>query len=155
MTEYVGPYDKVVAEHHMLRRMMSELRASLENPTPGAPDQTEHAWADALAERLLKLHDELVLHFREEEDSGFFDSLTTEFPHLAHRLDQLEGEHAWMLGEAREIVTSCMSFAESGSGIGQELADRTLQLLARLEAHEQSENELIQRAYAVDLGEAG
>ena len=155
MTEHVGPYDKVIAEHHMLRRMMGELRGSLEDPTPGAPEQTEHAWADALAERLLKLHDELVLHFREEEDSGFFDSLATEFPHLSHRLKQLEEEHAWVLREAREIVSSCMSFAEAGSGIGQELADRTLHLLDRMEAHEQSENELIQRAYAVDLGEAG
>jgi hypothetical protein len=134
--------------------MMSELRLSLERPTPGAPDQVEHAWADGLAERLLKLHDELVLHFREEEDSGFFDSLATEFPHLTRRLDDLEAEHAWMLREARDIVSSCMSFAEAGPGIGQELSDRTLHLLSRLEAHEQAENELIQRAYAEDLGAA-
>jgi len=145
-------FDQVIEEHRELRRMIEDLRRYLEKPHTQVADGTAHVWASVLAEQLVKLHDKLFLHFREEEQAGVLDDLAREFPRAGNAVERLRGEHVEVLGEVREILGAALTCSEERPLPGLSVSGRAMSLLERLERHERKETELIERLYCEELG---
>ena len=152
VSELKASFDRVVEEHCELRRMIEELRCYLEKPQPQTAVGVSHMWNSVLAERLVKLHDKLFLHFREEEQAGILDELAREFPRASHAVELLRDEHGVVLGEVREILGAAMSCAEERPPAGFSVSGRTMSLLERLDRHERKETDLIERLFCEELG---
>lgn len=153
MKATVVSYEKIRAEHLELRRRVARLQQHMDG-LGGVQSDTEalRHWASGVAEDLVRLHEELVVHFREEEASGFFEELELEFPEHARELEGLRGEHVDLLAAGRRIVSEFLELAESGAGSPIELVGNARQMLDRLLRHEQGETTLMQRSYTEDLG---
>jgi iron-sulfur cluster repair protein YtfE (RIC family) len=152
MPEVQSSFEKVIAEHRELRQMVQGMCEFLQQERPEVGTEGAHQWAATLSERLVKLHDKLFLHFREEDESGMFQELAEKFPRASTALENLDREHKEMLSELREIVSSTMSYSEEDSSAGPGLRQRTCGLLDKLIHHEEQETNLIEKLYYDDIG---
>jgi hemerythrin-like domain-containing protein len=145
-------YEKVIDEHRELRQMMRELRQFLDGLQPQTATEDAHIWAGDLAERLVKLHRKLFLHFREEDRSGILEELADRFPWAEQTIQMLHAEHDQILSEVRAIVAATMVCVEDKLSSDCDLRDRTLRLFDQMTQHEAAETDLIQRLLWEDLG---
>lgn len=89
----------------------------------------------------------LIPHFATEEIGEFFGSLVTEEPRLLHRVERLEAEHRDML----EALDHLLVFAKD-EPVAPDLATRLANFLNWFEAHEHTENALMQEFLLLDEG---
>jgi len=153
MMKVTVSFEKIRAEHRELRRRIARLQEQLDAlEAAGNEAESIRHRASGVAVDLVRLHEELVVHFAEEETSGFFDELLIGFPEHGRELEKLRAQHAELLSEARRVVTDSQELAEGGVGSADDLLRRARDLLDGLLHHEQAETGLMQRVYTEDLG---
>jgi iron-sulfur cluster repair protein YtfE (RIC family) len=135
-------YEPLRREHAELRELLAGVHRTL----------AERREAAASVSRMLSsMCDHLETHFREEEVTGFFDSLDAKAPRLVDQTDDLRGQHTQMTAQFRALIT----LATRGDGSAawwQELEDEFHKFSKELMHHESKEVELLQVAYDVDIG---
>ena len=134
--------EEIRLEHEALRKMLGNVHAVLAG---------SHVAGATVASLLLELHDELVLHFSNEEFHGFFGEITTRAPELLPSADKLCAEHRDMLRKASELAQFARAGADSQEW-WRELKTRFHVFSTQLMHHESEENSLLQQAYQDDIG---
>jgi iron-sulfur cluster repair protein YtfE (RIC family) len=135
-------YARVRAEHRTLREMLS-----------GA-EQAFGQGASALVvvvERLEALSGQLHQHFSLEEASECFAEMVAHAPRVADRAATLLGEHR----QLRELLDDLIARTRQGGGSPtqwDEVSAGFSDFRARLNDHEQRENELMQEVFTEDIG---
>jgi hypothetical protein len=136
-------FDQIKEEHDTLRNKLGQIHAYLVGPDIAA---------DEIADLLYEFQGALAMHFSNEEESdGFFESVTTHAPRLAHQAGKLCVEHEALLRKATEL----WRFAIAGSPSmtwWRELSTRCQEFSRQLMHHESEECKLLQQAYQEDLG---
>lgn len=142
---------QVMEEHRELRHRVDDLRAYLDRPRPEVGELGAHRWATGLSRMLLDLHDQLVRHFRFEEQGGMVEDLQTRFPRASSELEEILDDHPAMLSSLRELVTCTLIYSEGRTPSDAQLRRRVGQLLEHLSRHERNETALIQRLEYRDI----
>lgn len=145
--------ERALREHEELRWEIGQLREFLAQPRPAVGRPGAHRWAASLAERLVRMHDLLFRHFREEESSGgWLEGVARQHPRAANRAEAFEGEHSMFLRELRDVTGESMRYSEGEAPDDPALRQRLNALLENLERHEMLETDLIQELTCHDLG---
>jgi hypothetical protein len=140
-------------EHEELRATLNSTRVFLENPRPDPGETGFHRWATAMSKQLVELYDGLFRHFREEQECGVFEDLIERYPRAATRLERLQKQHDCLLADLRDIMNEVMEYSAGIAPDNPRLRRALESVLDRVEAHEQSETELMQRMFYNDIGE--
>jgi hypothetical protein len=135
-------------EHRDLLSAMEDIE-TLANTRPTASGVKE--WVTSLRQEVQGLSAELEGHFRREEE-GFFRILDDEHPELGRELESLRGQHGEILGIFKTIENQARGPADEN--LGAEVRRQLLGLLDLLRYHEERENELLQDASSLDLGDS-
>lgn len=144
--------EQMLAEHAKLRSTLDEVRGFLAEPRPEPSTKGSHTWATEMSQHLVKLHDQLYRHFRAEEQEGMMRDLATRYPRAWRRVEVMLGEHAVILSEMRQLMSSAMEYGEGIRPENARLRKRLTSVLERLSAHEEGETELMQRMLYNDIG---
>lgn len=148
-------FERILDEHRELLELVHELQNYLEEPRPRPGSRSAMTWATGLSEKLLRLHDQLVAHFREEEDSGALEELRRRHPQAVDDIALLQTEHEDVLQELRSNLETCMIYAQGKPVENPHLRRRVLDVLHKLRSHERRESDLIARTVATtDFEEA-
>ncbi|MHC4816219.1 MAG: hemerythrin domain-containing protein [Planctomycetota bacterium] len=142
----------VLEEHRQLNAMVADLRSFLEAPRPEVGQKGAHVWSTELTQRLVRLHDSLYRHFREEEEGGMMEELTAAHPRATGSVEALMSEHSKILGELRRCTAGAMQYSEGTEPTDAALRSRLGQILDCLHHHEMAETDLIQRLEYEELG---
>ena len=138
---------ETLREHRMLQELFQSLARLAARGSPPTMDRSE-----AVALSLKNLHERLVCHFELEEEGQLFEDLRERLPMVDDVIGGLRRDHTDFL----ETVVSLIgrferADAEEFKAIREDL-DRFVEAF---QEHEETENELLQRAYYLDLGDAG
>jgi iron-sulfur cluster repair protein YtfE (RIC family) len=109
------------------------------------------ASATWVSEKLAALGDQLINHFRAEEEGGFFSEVVERDQRFASDAAQLQGEHTAMLGEFQTLLSETRRGANP-SEWWDNAKDRFHAFSRQLMRHESDENRLLQSAYWDDIG---
>lgn len=127
-----------------LRQAHSELLADLKQLGSETKD-----WGLApLHTNLLKARQDLVNHFRLEEENGYLDSVREREPCLEHTVAKLAREHRKLLQELDDILAQL----EQPQPVLESLHRHVRMWVHNVRGHEIRENDLIQDAFVYDLG---
>ncbi len=141
-----------VRYHHLrLQLLMRAIREVLTCRANHASREPPHS---AMLVLLADLNRELAEHFALEERDGYFAEVKSAAPRFDRHLQKLQQEHVRLLERARELLElagKAVSAPRRWDAVAEGLRD----LLTRVDAHEQAENELIQAAFSNDLGGSG
>ncbi|MEX0819828.1 MAG: hemerythrin domain-containing protein [Pirellulaceae bacterium] len=137
--------DPFVREHECLHQSLDELRRLFEErQSPGK-----------VAPALAQFAEHVQAHFiHEEEEEGFFDTVTDQAPRLKMRSDVLIEEHVAMARELAKLqrhTTDGVVAADWWSRLSDEF-ESFWQSFCR---HERAENELVLEAFDDDIGAEG
>ncbi|HEV8548820.1 MAG TPA: hemerythrin domain-containing protein [Polyangiaceae bacterium] len=136
-----GRLSTILSEHDHLKGTLgklAEMCLALESGRTTLPSELE-------PERLIgALRAELTRHFVAEEGVAHFGAMAEERPELLPRIVELKTDHVTMLQNIADL-TLIASAPERRS----ELPPRTLELMAKLRAHEKAEAELV-REFMLD-----
>ena len=136
---------KVLEEHRQLNEMVAELREFLDEPRPAVGEKGAHTWSTQLTQRLVRLHDALYLHFREEEEGGMMEDLTEAHPRATGAVESLFSDHEKILRGLRRCTAGAMEYSEGHEPEDAGLRRRLARILDCLHHHEMEETDLIQR----------
>ena len=133
--------DKVKQDHADLGRLVTKLRGALD----------EGKDTSALAKLLAEMRDELVEHFRLEEDGGYLDDAVAYAPRLTGQAKYLLEQHKELL---QLISGLCDAVPLDGpSNINwEQVQAKGDHFVKTLLDHERGENMLVQEAYEQDIG---
>lgn len=145
-------FERIAAEHAEFRKINEGLRGFLDRPRPEIGHEGYHRWAAGLARHLVDLHDKLVIHFRHEEQDGFFEAIVDQAPSFAKRVDALSGEHGTILDGVRDLMNATLRYSEGKEPVDPHLRTRITTVLDQLGEHEFAETELMQRVEYRDIG---
>ncbi len=108
----------------------------------------------ALAELMSRLRDQLATHFSLEEFFGYFDDAIDTAPRLSAEADNLRCQHETLYLSISQLAedAECLLYAPVPDNALPGLARRFQVFYAELMKHEESENELIMRAFYEDIG---
>ena len=146
---------QVLEEHRELRKKVKGLREYICEPRPAVGEEGAHSWAANLASQLVNLHDELVRHFRFEDESGMVEDVAEKHPRALVQAEALAGEHPQMLKELRRLMAEALDYSEGNPPEDCPLRRGVCSLLNQLEEHEREENDLIISLEYQDLGTKG
>ncbi len=141
-------FETILQQHHDLLAWVRDLQGRLEEPRPRPGTHAAMTWATGISERLLKLYDQLVLHFREEEGSGALDELQRRHPQSADDIALMRSEHEEILQALQECLDTCMLYAAGRTVENPHLRRAILDVLHKLRDHERRESDLIARRVA-------
>jgi hemerythrin-like domain-containing protein len=144
--------ERVLEEHRQLNEMVADLRSFLEAPRPQIGQTGAHTWSSDLTQRLVRLHDALFRHFREEEDGGMMEDLTERHPRATGPVESLLEEHTQILEALRRCTAGAMEYSEGREPADAALRRRLVRVLDCLHQHEMAETDLIQRMEYEMLG---
>jgi iron-sulfur cluster repair protein YtfE (RIC family) len=134
--------ERIRKEHERLRELLGQISREL----------ASHRGTPARVTRQLRtLRDELDTHFAEEEDHGFFEQITEQAPRFSGQTQKLSDQHVDMLSKLAVLIDD----SEHGDGSDawwDGLVAEFHALSRELMQHEHEENELLQKAYSVDIG---
>jgi hypothetical protein len=145
--------ETMLAEHEELRTTLTSVRTFLADPRPDPGQAGFHRWATTMSKQLVDLYDALFRHFRNEEESGVFKDLETRYPRASRRIAALQGEHAMLLGQLRNLMGEVMEYSAGIADDNPRLRGKLTDVLDLLSAHENGETELMQRMLYNDIGE--
>lgn len=135
----------VLAEHRELFTRMHGLKTAFNAPPPSA------ARADEARAALADLREHLRVHFEQEEQGGFLEESIARVPRLAPAATAIMRQHPALLAELDALIEmlarddiSAETWARAGRAY--EHFSTTMQ------AHERSENAVVQEGYNEDLG---
>jgi len=155
MQEVDTAIDTIIGEHKELRNLIASLRTFLEASRPEIGMPGAHTWATEFAERLVKLHDKIFRHFRNEERCGVLEEIERANPAAAAALDGLARDHDRMLADLRALLGAAMVYSEAKPLEDVRLRRWALSILTHLEEHEHEETDLMQETFCRDLGFSG
>ncbi|MFQ5599697.1 MAG: CBS domain-containing protein [Candidatus Krumholzibacteriia bacterium] len=141
-------FDAILEEHRELLRMIDELKHFLKSRRPELGEEAARTWASNLSELLVKMHDKLCAHFREEEETKALEELEKRHPQAAGEIQLLRGEHEEILYDVRAILGAAMVYAGGKPPESPHLRRWTLAVLDRILRHERQESDLISKAIA-------
>jgi len=144
--------EKVLEEHRQLNAMVADLRLFLEEPRPEAGQKGAHVWSTELTRRLVRLHDALFRHFREEEEGGMMEELTEAHPRATGAVESLVHDHEEILRDLRHCTAGAMQYSEGTGPTDAAPRRRLVQILDCLHKHEVAETDLIQRLEYEEIG---
>ena len=131
--------------------MLQELFQSLARLTArGSPPTMDRSEAVALS--LKSLHERLVCHFELEEEGRLFDDLRERLPMVDDVVEGLRRDHTDFLETVVGLIGRFERAEAEEFKANREDLDRFVEAF---QEHEETENELLQRAYYLDLGDAG
>lgn len=151
-TELGAKLEGLLEDHRVLRALLGEFETFLKEPRPEIGVKGFHTWAATFSEYLVKLHDKLFRHFRDEDRAELPERLAVNFPQAADRLARLTEEHGEILAELRLLVSASMGYSEGKPPADPRLRLRAKALLARLARHEEIETDLMQEIVNRDYG---
>jgi hypothetical protein len=131
-------------EHVELNKALALVNAAL-----SAPDRRKAVVVD-LIDRLVE---DVEIHFRHEEEGGYFRAVVARAPRLSEQADELQRQHAVLAEQGEKLRLLARSGMETESWwklVEQQLAD----FRAQFADHERRENSLLQEAYDLDIGPA-
>lgn len=108
----------------------------------------------ALAALMSRLRDQLATHFSLEEFFGYFDDAVDSAPRLSAEADVLRSQHETLyltISKLAEDAERLLYGPVPNNGLSA-LATRFQAFYEELTRHEDSENELIMRAFYDDIG---
>jgi len=125
-------------EHSHIDHSLEELqhllanaaRWSIENPAP------------ALLARLVQLREQLVHHFREEEEGGCMEEAQSRSPSLSEDVRTLQAEHAGFLMALDGMIAKAELLVHQPNDL-QGLQLTFKDFLRQLHAHEMEENRIL------------
>jgi Hemerythrin HHE cation binding domain len=106
--------------------------------------------AGHLRTRLIRTRHDLVDHFHSEERGGYFASIRNREPRLNHTLDQLAGEHCTLLRSLDDILADL----ERPHAVMDQVVAKVQGWSRKVREHEIREDDVLQDAFAQDLGGA-
>ena len=137
---------RIRSEHASLGLCVERLDDLLERLACGSADASDGA------DVLLLLDDfrqRLFAHLHREETTGVLERALVVAPHFARRVERLRHEHR----DLRQLADGLV--AQAGGGDWTLTRRCFVAFRDVLRAHEQGENEVLQRAYLEDLGGSG
>jgi hypothetical protein len=135
----------VLAEHRELFTRMQGLKTAFTAPPPNA------ARAAAARAALADLREHLRVHFEQEEQGGFLEESIARMPRLAPAATAIMRQHPALLAELDaliELLESGDISAETWARAGRAYEHFS----TTMQAHERSENAVVQEGYNEDLG---
>ncbi len=125
-------------EHSHIDHSLQELQHLLAH----AAEWSKENPAPALLARLIHLRDQLVHHFREEEEGGCLEEAQSRSPCLSKDVRTLQAEHAGFLAALDGMIAEG-ELLVSEPGRLQNLQKTFSGFLQRLHAHESEENRIL------------
>ena len=134
-------------DNHELRQLMHHASAMLSRPSWMRTER------DRLVDLLIKLRDQLAMHFSLEEAYGYFEDAIDIAPHLSRRAEALRTQHFTLYSDLCRLVDEAEGqlYHEPAPARGN-LADAYRHFLDTFHHHEARESELILEAFQEDLG---
>ena len=138
---------EIKEDNKELRRLLAEARVVFSD------DRWRDTQAARLVEMMVRLRDQLALHFRLEEAYGYFDDSVAGAPHLDGEAARLRAQHADLYRAMCALVDDAGKSNAPGAGSETtDLASRFREFDAGFRNHELCEVELITQAANEDLG---
>lgn len=136
----------VLAEHRELFCQMMAVRSAFAEHH--APTRKTTA---AIVAALRTLREHLRIHFEQEEAGGFLEESIARMPRLASAATAIVKQHPALLAELDALIKTLS--AGDVSAAAWEQANRAYDCFsAHMQAHERSENAVVQEGYNEDLG---
>lgn len=136
----------VLAEHRELFCQMTAVRSAFAERHTLTPDN-----AAAIVAAVNGLREHLRVHFEQEETGGFLEESIARMPRLAAAATAIVQQHPALLAELDALIKTLS--AEDISAASWEQAKRAYDCFAaHMQAHERSENAVVQEGYNEDLG---
>ena len=139
-------------EHQGIRQDVQVLTDLLGEYRVGMETGAWRQWMRAFSKKLSSLHDRLLDHFMEEEQSGLYEALGEKLPNLVPRTRVVRDEHKTIVRELAGVLAS-LDVLQPTFPLEPKLLDRAREILYRIVCHERKESDLIARAYLEELGE--
>ncbi|MDA7980407.1 MAG: hemerythrin domain-containing protein [Pirellulales bacterium] len=132
---------EIKEDNQRLRQLLNSLR------------QKDTRWKRSLQElavALGQLRDQLAIHFSLEEAFGYFEDPLRIAPRLSEQAEELRLQHGDLYSQASALAD--LADSRSRDSNATEVWEGFAVFDAALQEHEARENELIMRAFTVDLG---
>ena len=136
----------VLAEHSDLFQLVSRAKTAFADT--GRPLAKRREFAVATIESLrAHLHE----HFTQEEQGGFLEEAVTRIPRLGHRMEEILKQHPALLAEL-DRLTAALADSRLIEADWLKIGRQFAAFVDHLQAHERSENAVVQEGYNEDLG---
>lgn len=135
------------AEHRELCRLVRSIADGLASDRPW-----RHQRASGVLAGLRDLQNRLEHHFAREEAGGYLEEALTQAPRFSAQAAHLLEQHAQLLGQLRQVVQMAAAARETSSA-WPALKGECATFIKELLAHEAAENQLVQEAFNIDLGQ--
>lgn len=129
-------FEHLQAEHHKLNCELIEVRQQFERLDP---HQCSGPAVEALLQRLERLHQDLLAHYREEETGGCMEEAIARCPSLAPQSKALMAEHP-LLAQALE---SLIAQIRQGHGTPVSWRQGYDEFVQQIRTHEAEENRIM------------
>ena len=131
-----------------LREVLGELSRRL------LRRRVRHSDAREMADLLVRLRDQLAVHFSLEEAFGYFENAVTIAPRLSERADELRSQHDLFYQDICAICEQAekLLYHEASPRTLRQVATRYADFHDALMQHESAETELIMEAFDDDIG---
>lgn len=141
-------YVQALAEHRELHTTIERIRRLLDSRDDGG-DVRQKAINATYA--VARLRDQVRRHFAQEELGGYLEEAIARLPTIAPQAQVLQRQHGRLLETADRLLKAAET-APSADGLLSQLKTDFDSFADRLEAHENAENVLLQRAFNEDPG---
>jgi len=136
----------VLAEHRELFQLISQAKQAFTDT--GRPLGKRRQYAH---EKLTELRRHLRDHFAQEEQGGFLEEAVTRVPRLGRRMESILRQHPPLLAELDSLTAALANFRLDPAD-WHEIGQHFETFISHLQAHERSENAVVQEGYNEDLG---
>lgn len=147
--------DKFTYVQHMLaehRRLDALLRGTLAT-FPSWEEVEPAEWRPRFVKRMRMIRDELIHHFRDEEEGGCMEEAVSRCPALAGDWRQVEAEHGELLQRLDDLIHRGESEHPRTQDSAAALWQDFWKLVRDLRSHEARENRILQHGFSVALEE--
>ena len=136
----------VLAEHRELFQLISQAKLAFNDTGRPLPKRREYAHR-----RLTDLRRHLHDHFQQEERGGFLEEAVTRMPRLGPRMEEILHQHPALLAEL-DSLTEALADSRLAPTDWRSIGQQFETFVGHLQAHERSENAVVQEGYNEDLG---
>ena len=136
----------VLAEHRELFCQMTAVRSAFADKAAVSQDRV-----DATLVTLHALQEHLRCHFEQEEEGGFLEESIARMPRLGPAVAAIMKQHPSLLAELDALI-KLLSAGDSSPATWEQASRGYECFAAHMQAHERTENAVVQEGYNEDLG---